>query len=375
MSKRDYYEVLEVSRDASLSDIKKAYRKKAVQYHPDKNPDNKEAEEKFKEATEAYSVLSDEENRGKYDQFGHDAFSQGGGFGAGGFSGFEGFEDIFGDIFSSFFGGAAGGGGGSSTRGRSGSDLLYELSVSFEEAAFGTDKEIEVGRRRSCDECDGSGAKAGSTPETCQDCQGQGQIRLQQGFFTIARTCGRCRGAGTIIKDPCRVCSGSGLKTIKNKLKVNVPAGIDHGQRLKLRGEGEGGTAGGPSGDLYVVVNIKEHAIFERHNSDIICEVKIPYTTAALGAEIEVPTLEESFTKLKIPPGTLSGKIFRLKGKGIPFLGSEQRGDMHVRVAIIVPKRLSEEHRAVLEQLKEVEVDDTQADSRGFFDKVKEMFV
>lgn len=373
MSKRDYYEVLEVSRTASLSEIKKAYRKKAVQYHPDKNPDNKEAEEKFKEATEAYSVLSDENNRRKYDQFGHDAFKQGGGFGAGGFSGFEGFEDIFGDIFSSFFGGSAG--GSSSSRGQSGSDLLYELKVSFEEAAFGTEKEIKIGRRRPCDDCDGSGAKAGSKPDTCSDCGGNGQVRLQQGFFTIARTCGRCRGSGQIIKDPCKSCSGSGLTMITSKLKVTVPAGIDHGQRLKLRGEGEAGIAGGPSGDLYVVIVVKEHPIFERHQSDIVCEVKIPYTTAVLGAEIDVPTLDDSTTKLKIPAGTASGKIFRLKNKGIPYIGSDQRGDMHVRVAVLIPKKISDEHRALLEELREVEKVDTHADPKGFFSKVKEMFV
>lgn len=370
MAKRDYYEVLEVSRSASLGEIKKAYRKKAVQYHPDKNPGNKESEELFKEATEAYGVLSDESNRRKYDQFGHDAFTQGGGFGAGGFSGFEGFEDIFGDIFSSFFGGAA---GGSTTRGQSGSDLRYDLQIKFEEAAFGVEKEIQVNRRRLCEDCEGTGAKPGSSPQTCPDCQGAGQIRMQQGFFTISRTCSRCRGTGQHVTDPCRSCGGAGLKLAPSTLKVNVPAGIDNGQRLKLRGEGEGGIGGGPAGDLYVVIAIKEHPIFERHQSDLICEVKIPYTTAVLGDEIEVPTLDKP-TRLKIPAGTPSGKIFRLKSKGIPYLGSEQRGDMHVRVAIIVPKKISEDHRSLLEELQGVEKADMQNEGKGFFDKVKEMF-
>ncbi len=373
MSKRDYYEVLGLSREANLNDIKKAYRKKAVQFHPDKNPGDKESEDKFKEATEAYSVLSDPDNRKKYDQFGHAAFAQGGGGGFNGnFSGFEGFEDIFGDIFSSFFGGA-GGGSGRGSRGQAGRDLRYDLEVTFEEAAFGAEKEINISRRQLCETCEGTGAKPGTSPIKCADCGGAGQIRIQQGFFTISRTCGRCSGQGVMIQDPCKDCSGTGQKSVKSKLKVNIPAGIDHGQRLKLRGEGESGIAGGPSGDLYVVVGIKAHKIFERHNSDIICEVEIPYTTAVLGAEIGVPTLEGE-ANLKIPPGTASGKIFRLKNRGIVVLGTNHRGDQHVRVAVVVPKKISEPHRQLLEQLRNVEKEDAENEAQGFFGKMKNLF-
>lgn len=373
LSAQDYYQILSVTRTSTSVEIKKAYRKKALQYHPDKNPGDKEAEEKFKEATEAYSVLSDDANRQRYDQMGHDAFVRSGGAGGGGFGagGFEGFEDIFGDIFSQFFGGST---GGRSSRGQAGNDLRYDMQISFEEAAFGIEKEIDISRRQHCDDCEGTGAKPGTSVESCKDCGGTGQVRMQQGFFTISRTCGRCKGSGQTISDPCRGCGGAGLKAVKSKLKVTIPAGIDHGQRLKLRGEGEAGSAGGPAGDLYVVVAVKEHAFFERHQSDVICEVKIPYTTAVLGAEIKVPTLRGEVS-LKIPAGTPSGKIFRLKNKGIPILGTEQVGDQHVRVALIVPKKISEDHRSLLEELRDVEKADTSAEGRGFFDKVKEMFV
>ncbi len=286
MSKRDYYEVLGVSKGASLDDVKKAYRKKAVQFHPDKNPGDKEAEDKFKEATEAYSVLSDAENRARYDRFGHAAFQQGGG--AGGFQGgdFSGFEDIFGDIFSSFFGGGMGGMGGDPRRGRgrAGNDLRYDLELTFEEAAFGCEKEIAIGRRSTCDTCAGSGAAKGSSRERCPQCEGAGQIRVQQGFFTLARTCHACGGAGEVVKNPCGDCSGSGLRAKESKIKVKVPAGVDHGQRLKMRGEGEGGMGGGPSGDLYVQVYIEEHPIFQRQEQEVICEVPISYSAAARGS-------------------------------------------------------------------------------------------
>lgn len=370
MSKRDYYEVLGVGRDAGLNDIKKAYRQLALKYHPDKNSGDKSAEEKFKEATEAYSVLSDPDSRAKYDQFGHAAFEQGGGF-SGGFSGFEGFEDIFGDIFSSFFGGATG--ASSRSRGQAGRDLRYDLEVSFEEAAFGASKEISVKRNLVCEECNGSGSKPGTQPETCSDCGGHGQVRMQQGFFTIQRSCGRCHGRGSVITNPCGACFGGGLKPTTGKIKVNIPAGIDRGQRLKLRGEGEAGLNGGPAGDLYVVVSVKDHPIFERMQSDIVCDVSIPYTSAVLGAEIDVPTLEGN-TKLKIPAGTQAGKVFRLKNKGIVILGSNQRGDQHVRVSITIPKKLSDQHRNYLEKLKTIEQDDLNKANKGFLDKVKEMF-
>ncbi len=375
MSKRDYYEVLEVSKSASVDEIKKAYRKKAVQFHPDKNPGNKEAEEKFKEATEAYSVLSDADSRARYDRFGHAAFSGQGGAG-GGFQGgdFSGFEDIFGDIFGSFFGGAMGGAAGRGSRGRAGNDLRYDLEVTFEEAAFGCEKEISLGRRIRCEECAGSGAAKGSGRDRCPQCEGAGQIRMQQGFFTLARTCHACGGAGEVIKNPCHGCSGTGLKAKESKLKVKIPAGVDSGQRLKMRGEGEPGSGGGPQGDLYVQILVAEHPIFSRQEAELVCEYPITYSVATLGGEVEVPSLEGK-VKLKIPAGTPSGKIFRLKNKGIPILGSspQRRGDQHVRVHVHVPKKVSDEERSLLEKLAKVQgsvVDD----EKGFFDKMKDMF-
>lgn len=374
MSKRDYYEVLEISKSASLEEIKKAYRKKAVLFHPDKNPEDKEAEEKFKEATEAYSVLSDSENRAKYDRFGHAAFSQGGG--AGGFQSgdFSGFEDIFGDIFGSFFGGAMGGDPRRSSRGRAGNDLRYDLEVSFEEAAFGCEKEVTLARRTRCEECSGSGAAKGSGRERCPQCDGAGQIRMQQGFFTLARTCHSCGGSGEVVKDPCKACSGTGMKTRESKLKVKIPAGVDTGQRLKMRGEGEPGLGGGPNGDLYVQIIVGDHPIFQRQETELVCEFPVAYSTAVLGGEVEVPSLDGRI-KLKIPAGTASGKVFRLKGKGIPVLGSspQRRGDQHVRVHVHVPKKVSDEERALLEKLAVIQgsvVDD----EKGFFDKMKDMF-
>jgi molecular chaperone DnaJ len=370
-TKRDYYEVLGVSRSASTDEIKKAYRKKAIQFHPDKNPGDKASEEKFKEATEAYSVLSEAENRQKYDQFGHAAFEQGRG-GFDGFADFSSFEDIFGDIFGSFFG-AAGGRGARSGRGRSGRDLRYDIKISFEEAAFGCEKEIRVDRRSACSECEGSGAAKGSTKETCRDCRGAGQVRLQQGFFTISRTCPTCSGVGEIVKNPCKQCNGTGAIASENRISVRIPAGIDHGQRLKLRGEGEAGQAGGPSGDLYVQVEITKHPVFEREESEIICEVGMSYAAAALGAEIEIPTLEGK-DKLKIPAGTQSGKVFRLKNRGIQVLGTDRRGDQHVRVTVEVPRKVSPEMKSLLEQVRELELSEGKDSEKGFFDKVKGMF-
>ena len=373
MAKRDYYEVLGVPRTATADEIKKAYRKKAVQFHPDKNPGNKEAEDKFKEATDAYSVLSDVDARAKYDQYGHAAFEQGGG-GGGFHADFSGFEDIFGDVFSNFFGGA-GASGGRRSKGRAGNDLRYDMEVTFEEAAFGCEKEVTIGRRTTCETCAGSGAASGSGKERCSQCDGHGQIRIQQGFFTLARTCHACNGQGEVIKNPCGTCSGSGLKMKESRLKVKVPAGVDHGQRLKMRGEGEPGAGGGPSGDLYVQIMVKEHPIFERQESELICEVPISYSSATLGGEIEVPSLEGK-VKLKIPAGTASGKVFRLKNKGIPVLGSnpQRRGDQHVRVYVHVPKKVSDQERELLEKLASVQgaiVDDT---GKGFFEKVKDIF-
>jgi molecular chaperone DnaJ len=375
VSKQDYYEILEVHRTASLQEIKKAYRQKAIKYHPDKNPDDKVAEDKFKELTEAYSVLSDEQKRAQYDKFGHSAFSQQGS----GFEGFDGagFEDIFGDIFSSFFGGASSGNSsrGGRSRGKPGRDLRYDLQLTFEEAAFGAEKEISFTRPSLCDVCNGSGVKPGTSPKTCPDCNGSGQIRMQQGFFAVSRTCGRCSGAGQIITDPCMSCGGSGLKNKQVTLSVKVPPGIDDGQRLKMRGEGEAGKEGAPPGDLYVRVLVKEHPIFRREEgSEIVCDIPITFAQAVLGDEVDVPTLEGS-VKMKIPPGTQSGKVFRMKNRGIQVLGTNRRGDQHTRVNIEVPKKLSEERKELLTKLRELEIkEDQDGEPKGFFDKVKEMF-
>ncbi len=373
MTQRDYYEILGVAKTASLDEVKKAYRKKALEFHPDRNPGNKEAEEKFKEATAAYSVLSDSDQRAKYDQFGHAAFQQGGGGGGDGFpfGDFSEFEDIFGDIFGSLFGGSAG--GGRRSRGRAGRDLRFDLELEFEEAVAGCKKEITIQRRVSCEGCSGSGAAKGSGPTNCGTCGGAGQIRMQQGFFTISRTCHVCGGAGKVIKDPCKDCNGAGTKASQAKLQVTIPPGIDTGQRLKLRGEGEPGSAGGPAGDLYVQVAIKDHPIFKREESELYCEIPVSYGCAVLGSEIEVPTLE-GMVKMKVPAGTPSGKIFRLKGRGVQVLGTNKRGDQHVRVFIDVPKKLSAEHKKLVEKLLETEGLQPASEQKGFFEKVKDIF-
>ncbi len=342
-----------------------------MKYHPDKNPGDKVAEEKFREASEAYQILSDSDNRAKYDRFGHDAFGQG----AGGFGGdFGGFEDMFSDIFSSFFGGAGGFGGGGS-RGQAGRDLRYNLEVEFEEAVFGVEKEISIKRDELCETCSGSGAAEGSSPETCTQCAGKGQVGIQQGFFTIARTCPVCAGSGQIVKNPCGTCSGRGKKSVQSKLQVKVPAGIDHGQQLKMREEGEAGTGGGPSGDLYVQILVKKHPVFERHDNDLLCDIPVNYSAVALGAEIDVPTLEGQ-ARVKIPAGTPSGKIFRLKDKGVPILGTSQtrRGDLHVRVHVHVPKKVGDEQKKLLEELRSLDGDVPSEEEKGFFDRVKQMF-
>lgn len=375
MAKRDFYEVLEISKSASVDEVKKAYRKKAIQFHPDKNPNNKEAEDRFKEATEAYSVLSDAEDKVRYDRFGHAAFTNGAGSGGAQGGDFSGFEDIFGDIFGSFFGGQAGrdNRGG---RGKTGTDLRYDIEITFEEAAFGCEKEATLGRRAKCESCSGSGASKGSSRECCKQCEGVGQVRIQQGFFTLARTCHICAGVGEVVKNPCQSCSGTGLKVKESKLKIKVPAGVDNGQRLKMRGEGEAGAGGGTNGDLYVQIQVAQHTIFQRQESEVICEVPISYAAAALGTEIDVPSLEGKL-KLKIPAGTQSGKVFRIKNKGIPILGSspQRRGDQHVRILIHVPKKLSDDERELLEKLAIIQgtaVDE--AGSKGFFDKMKDIF-
>jgi molecular chaperone DnaJ len=364
----DYYEILGVGRDASTDDLKKAYRKLALRYHPDRNPGDRRAEEKFKEVSEAYQVLSDPEKRAQYDRYGHAAFEQGAGFGGFDFS--TSFEDIFGDIFGDFFGTSRGRG---RRRVRRGEDLSFTLDISFEEAAFGADKTISVPRTALCDTCGGTGARPGTSPTTCPHCRGSGQVRIQQGFFSIARTCGHCRGEGRIVTSPCPTCRGAGATRKTSTLHVNVPAGVETGLRLKLRGEGEPGPNGGPPGDLYVILRVREHPIFTRQGNDVLCEVPVSFTQAALGAEIEVPTLEGKI-KMKVPPGTQPGSVFRLKGKGVADLHGAGRGDQLVRVVVEVPRKLTARQRHLLEELARAEGEDLSPMMRGFFEKVKELF-
>jgi len=364
MPRRDFYEVLEVSRDASDEDIKRAYRKMALKFHPDRNPGDKEAEERFKECSAAYQILSDAEKRVQYDRFGAAAFE-----GLGGGSG--GFEDIFSGIFGDLFGQTRGARGRS--RARRGDDLRYNLDLGFEEAAFGSEKTITVPRLASCDTCDGQGAKPGTKPKTCSGCRGSGQVRFQQGFFSIAKTCGQCSGQGSVIGDPCATCQGQGVVRHTQNLSVKIPAGVDTGSRLKLRGEGEAGAGGGPSGDLYVIIRVREHALFRREDSDVICDIPLSFPQAALGTVIEVPTIEGKH-KMRIPPGTQSGALFRLKGKGIADLRGYGRGDHVVQVVVETPRKLTKRQQELLEEFAKSSGQDVHPMSRGFLDKVKEMF-
>lgn len=365
MSKRDYYEVLGVERGASESDIKRAYRRLAVQFHPDKNPDDREAEEKFKEAAEAYSVLSDSQKRARYDRFGH--AGMGGGAGGGFDPGFTNIEDIF-DLFG--FGDMFGGGGRRTTVQR-GADLRYDYQITLEEAAEGKEAKIEIPRLETCEECSGKGTAHGTDPETCITCGGSGQTRFQQGFFSVMRTCPNCSGKGQIIKDPCTECRGQGRVEKKKTLEVKIPAGVESGSRLRVGGEGESGVNGGPSGDLYVFISVKEHEFFERQGSNLYTSAPISFAQAALGAEVEVKTLDGSET-LKVPAGTQTGSVFRIKGEGMPALGGRGKGDLFVAVTLVTPKSLSKEQRKLLEKLAEVE--DTDFEDEGFMDKVRNIF-
>ena len=368
-TKRDYYEVLGVERKAAADEIKSAYRKAALKFHPDRNPGDKDSEEKFKEASEAYAVLSDADKRARYDQFGH------AGLGANPFEGFGGFgfsgsiNDIFGDIFAEIFGGRAG-----RSRGpERGQDLRYDLALTFEEAAFGTEKGVAFPRPRRCEECGGSGAKRGTTPKACATCRGTGEIRFSQGFFAISRPCSHCSGTGRVVGDPCGSCRGAGKVDAQASLTVKVPAGVDGGTRLRVAGEGIPGDSGGPPGDLYVVLSVKEHPIFQREENDILCEVPISFPEAALGASIDVPTLEGKM-KLKIPAGTQSGKVIRLKHKGIPDLNGYGRGDLHVRLVVETPTNLSKDQRRLLEELQASCCPDNLPQGKSFWGKVKELF-
>jgi molecular chaperone DnaJ len=370
--KRDYYEVLGVNKDASEEDIKKAYRKLAMKHHPDRNPDSKDAEERFKEAKEAYEVLSEAEKRRAYDSYGHAGVNpQMGGMGPGQ-EGFGGFAEAFGDIFSDIFGGGQG-------RGRSnvyrGADLRYNLEITLEQAARGTETRIRIPTMESCETCHGSGAKPGTHPKTCETCHGSGTVRMSQGFFSIQQTCPTCHGSGKMISDPCGTCRGAGRVKKHKTLAVKIPAGVDEGDRIRLSAEGEAGVNGGPPGDLYVVVHLKEHGVFQREGDDLHCEMPISFSQAALGGEIEIPTLDGS-AKIKVPPETQTGQVFRLRGKGIKGVRSSYPGDLLCQVAVETPVRLTERQKELLRELEDINLKDNRHNPRAksFMDRVKEFF-
>jgi molecular chaperone DnaJ len=371
MAKRDYYEVLGVAKNASEEELKKSYRKLAMKYHPDRNPDNKEAEEKFKEAKEAYEILTDAQKREAYDRFGHagvDPSMGGGGQGAHG-----GFSDVFGDIFGDIFGAAGGARGGRSKVYR-GADLRYSMEVTLEQAANGYTTEIRVPSWESCEPCHGTGAKPGTKAKACHTCGGQGQVRMQQGFFSIQQTCPTCHGSGKVIPDPCKSCDGLGRVKKTKTLEVRIPAGIDDGMRIRSAGNGEPGINGGPSGDLYVEIRVKEHSVFERDGDDLHCQIPISMVTAALGGKVEVPTLSGK-AEIELPEGTQTGKTFRLRGKGIKGVRSSYPGDLYMHVIVETPVRLNDKQKQLLRDL-EASLEDPKhsPQTRGWLDKVKEFF-
>ena len=365
MSKRDYYEILGVTRNSTEVEIKRAYRSLAVQHHPDKNPDDPAAEDKFKEAAEAYAVLSDAQKRAAYDRFGH----QGVGAGAGGFDpGFSNIEDIF-DMFG--FGDMFGQQGRRRTTVQRGSDLRYDLEITLEDAALGKDEKLRIPRLEKCDECSGLGAEKGTTAETCITCQGSGQTRYQQGFFSVMRTCSNCHGKGQIIKSPCKKCRGAGRVEKEKTIEIKIPAGVETGSRLRVTGEGEAGVNGGPSGDLFIVLHLAEHEHFERQGANLYSAVPMTFAQAALGADIQVKTLDGE-EDLKVPAGTQTGTVFRVKGKGMPNLAARGHGDLFVAVTLVTPKTLTKEQRKLLEQLAEIE--DVDFSDESFIDKVRNIF-
>jgi molecular chaperone DnaJ len=376
MNKRDYYEILGISRDASSEEIKKAYRKLALEFHPDRNPGNKEAEEKFKEAAEAYSVLIDSERRSVYNRFGHDGLR---GEGFTGFTGFDSsifrdFEDILGDFFGFSFGDFFG------TRSKRrryypqrGRDLGLELEITLEEASFGAEKEIKLSRSEFCTVCHGSGMTPGTEKSNCHHCQGTGQVRYSQSFFTVSRTCSHCQGRGEIITSPCKECHGSGKIKVKRFLKINIPAGIDDGSKLRIAGEGDSGDSGAPRGNLYVLVRLKKHKFFERENGNLYCQIPIAFSQAALGGKVEVPTLEKSEI-LKIPPGTESGDVFRIKGKGVKSFHSNGKGDLFVKVKIETPLNLTKEQKELLRKFGQSRGDILDSVDKSIANQVKKIF-
>jgi len=371
MAKTDYYETLGVAKGASADDLKRAYRQMAMKYHPDRNAGDKVAEQKFKDVSEAYDVLKDDQKRAAYDRFGHAAFENGGiGGGAGGFSGFQGgFADIFEEMF-----GAMGGARRDAGPNRSGSDLRYNLEITLEDAFKGKQTTVRVNTFGQCEPCRGKGAEPGSSPTTCRTCQGHGRVRAQQGFFTIERACPTCQGAGTVIEKPCRACGGQGRVRREKTLSVNIPPGVEDGTRIRLAGEGEVGMLGGAAGDLYIFISIAQHAIFQRDGANIYCRVPLPFTTAALGGSIEVPTVEGTRTKVTVPAGTQSGHRFRLRGKGMTVLRSPTRGDMYVHAVVETPVNLTKRQQELLREFEKEGGGKTNPESEGFFARVKEFF-
>jgi molecular chaperone DnaJ len=372
VTKVDFYEVLQVSREASDQELKANYRKLAMLYHPDRNPNNPEAEEKFKECSEAYAVLSDPEKRAAYDRYGHAAFQNGGGAGnpfqGAGFQGDLG--DIFGDLFGEMFNM---GGSRRATRVQRGRDLRYDLTLEFEEAVFGVEKEISIRRLEACADCGGTGSANGKAPATCSQCGGRGQVRFQQGFFSVAKTCARCNGTGTTISDPCPGCRGEGLQAKKHAILVKVPAGVEQDTRIRYQGEGEAGKFGGPAGDLYVVLSVKAHKFFERDGDDLHCVMPISFPQAALGTELQIETLEGPAT-IKIPEGTQNGRQFKLRSKGVPHLNEHGKGDLIVEIRVATPQKLTKAQKELLRQLSETMTVENTPTSRGLFEKMKDMF-
>jgi len=370
-TKRDYYEILDVAKDADTNTIKRAYRKLAMKYHPDRNKDDDTAAEKFREATEAYEVLTDETKRSRYDRYGHAGVDdQMGGFGAGGFQDSHAFRD-FGDLFGDVFGEAFGFGGRQQSN--RGADLRYDLSISLEEAAAGKEVELEIPRHAHCDTCNGSGARPGTNPVPCATCGGHGQVQMSQGFFAVRRTCPACHGSGKKIESPCISCGGSGRKKVTKNLKVKIPAGVYHGAQVRVSGEGEAGEQGGPSGDLYIVVTLKPHKIFERDGADLYCSMPITFPQATLGAEVDAPTLHGKI-KIRIPAGTESGRVFRLRGNGVPDVRTHQTGDLYVKVHIAVPKKMSSKQEELLRQFADEAGDEVYPERSSFLGKVKDFW-
>lgn len=368
MEQRDYYEVLGVERNASAEEIKKAYRKLAIKYHPDKNPGDKASEESFKEGTAAYQVLSNPEDRAKYDRYGHGAFN---GRGVGDFGDFSSFaEEIFGDLFGAFFGGQTSGG---SRRRRAGRDLRFQLEITLEEAALGAEKQILLPKPVPCEGCSATGDLSGKGPTTCRQCEGAGQVRVQQGFFTLSSTCAKCAGRGTVISDPCPKCAGTGQGKKEAKLSVKIPAGIDHGQRLRINGEGEVLSNGAPPGDLYVEIFVQPHEKFERRETELYCEIPVSYGRMVLGGTERVATLD-GHAEIRIPPGTPSGKVFVVRGEGVMSLSTGRKGDLHVRAAVHVPRNVSERQKELLEELSVLDGETLEDDSRSLLERVKDLF-